>query len=67
VVAIHDAWTADHTWPPLTCVRMPLYELGRAAVTALAEAVDGGPIAHRTVDEPEPFLVPRASTAALAN
>lgn len=64
VVAIHDAWTAEHTWPPLTCVRMPLYELGRAAVTALADAIDGGPITHRTVHDPEPVLVPRASAAA---
>ncbi|THV36400.1 LacI family DNA-binding transcriptional regulator [Glycomyces buryatensis] len=67
VVAIHDAWTAEHTWPPLTCVRMPLYELGRTAVTALAEAIDGGPVTHRTVDDPEPVLVPRASTAAPAS
>ncbi|MFB9660250.1 LacI family DNA-binding transcriptional regulator [Glycomyces mayteni] len=64
VVAVHDAWTAEHTWPPLTCVRMPLYELGRAAVAALADVVDGGPVAHRSVDEPGPVLVVRASTAA---
>lgn len=64
VVAIHDAWTAEHTWPPLTCVRMPLYELGRAAVTALTAAIDGGPITHRTVHDPEPVLVQRASAAA---
>ncbi|THV29574.1 LacI family DNA-binding transcriptional regulator [Glycomyces paridis] len=64
VVAIHDAWTAEHTWPPLTCVRMPLYELGRIAVTTLAEAVDGGPVVHRGVDRPEPVLIGRESTAA---
>jgi LacI family transcriptional regulator len=63
VVAVHDAWTAEHTWPPLTCVRMPLYELGRAAVSTLAEVVDGGPVVHRAVDEPEPVVVARASTA----
>jgi substrate-binding family protein len=28
VIGIQDAWTADHTWPPLTTVRMPLYDLG---------------------------------------
>ena len=28
IVAIHDAWTAENAWPPLTTVRMPLYELG---------------------------------------
>jgi LacI family transcriptional regulator len=67
VVAIHDAWTAEHTWPPLTCVRMPLHELGRAAVAALAEVIGGGPITHRTVQDPEPVLVPRASAAAPAS
>jgi LacI family transcriptional regulator len=63
VVAIHDAWTAEHTWPPLTCVRMPLYELGRTAAAALAEVIAGGPVTHRSVEEPGPVLVPRASTA----
>ncbi|WP_026924897.1 LacI family DNA-binding transcriptional regulator [Glycomyces arizonensis] len=63
VVAVHDAWTAEHTWPPLTCVRLPLYELGRTAVEALANAIAGGPVAHRSVDSPGPVLVERSSTA----
>ncbi|RRR95620.1 LacI family DNA-binding transcriptional regulator [Glycomyces terrestris] len=63
VVAIHDAWTAEHTWPPLTCVRMPLYELGRTAVALLAEVAAGRPVAHRAVEDPAPALVERASTA----
>ncbi|PRY59957.1 MULTISPECIES: LacI family DNA-binding transcriptional regulator [Glycomyces] len=67
VVAIHDAWTAEHTWPPLTCVRMPLYELGRTAVATLAEIVDGGAVVHRSVDDPEPVLVGRESAAAPRN
>lgn len=66
VVAIHDAWTAEHTWPPLTCVRMPLYELGRAAVGMLADVIEGGPLEHRAVERPEPVLVERASTAVPA-
>jgi LacI family transcriptional regulator len=64
VVAIHDAWTAAHTWPPLTCVRMPLYELGRTAVAALANVIEGGAIEHRSVEDPEPVLIRRESTAA---
>ncbi|GAA2153721.1 MULTISPECIES: LacI family DNA-binding transcriptional regulator [Glycomyces] len=64
VVAVHDAWTAAHTWPPLTCVRMPLYELGRTAVSALANVIDGGPVEHRSVEDPGPVLVERESTAA---
>ncbi|GAB4004882.1 hypothetical protein GCM10029992_51150 [Glycomyces albus] len=66
VVAIHDAWTAEHTWPPLTCVRIPLYELGGTAVAMLADVIEGGPLEHRTVESPEPVLVERASTAAPA-
>lgn len=64
VIAVHDAWTAEHTWPPLTCVRMPLYELGRTAVGALTEVIAGRAIAHTVVDDPGPVLVERASTAA---
>lgn len=63
VVAIHDAWTAEHTWPPLTCVRMPLYELGRTAAATLAAVIAGEDITHSTVGAPEPMLIERASTA----
>jgi LacI family transcriptional regulator len=42
---------------------MPLYELGRTAAAALAEVIAGGPVTHRSVEEPGPVLVPRASTA----
>ncbi|MQM25857.1 LacI family DNA-binding transcriptional regulator [Glycomyces albidus] len=63
VVAVHDAWTAEHTWPPLTCVRMPLYELGRTAVALLAQVIEGGPVEHRAVEDAEPVLIERESTA----
>ncbi len=63
VVAVHDAKTAEHTWPPLTCVRMPLYELGRAAVAALFDVIAGGPVERRAVESPPPELVVRESTA----
>jgi LacI family transcriptional regulator len=61
VIGIHDAWTADHTWPPLTTVRMPLYDLGRAAVRAMRErlsAVDGMDL---VVDTLPPEIVERDS------
>jgi LacI family transcriptional regulator len=61
VIGIHDAWTADHTWPPLTTVRMPLYDLGRAAVRAMRErlsAVDGVDL---VVDTLPPEIVERES------
>jgi LacI family transcriptional regulator len=62
IVAMHDVWYADATWPPITTVRMPLRELGTAAV---ARVVDRGrDVTHTTIREPEPVLVVRQSTAA---
>ncbi|WP_378145782.1 LacI family DNA-binding transcriptional regulator [Cnuibacter sp. UC19_7] len=67
VVAIHDAWTADSTWPPLTTVRMPRYELGRAAMAALYERIRGGSVPRVVVSDPPPELIPRESTAPAAH
>ncbi|SDT28153.1 transcriptional regulator, LacI family [Friedmanniella luteola] len=64
VVSVHDAWTAENTWPPLTTVKMPTYELGRAAVRALHERLGGGPGRDEVVADPPPRLVLRESTAA---
>jgi LacI family transcriptional regulator len=62
IVALHDVWYADATWPPITTVRMPLRELGTAAV---ARVVDGGrTVTHDTVRTPAPVLIVRQSTAA---
>lgn len=63
IVAMHDAWTAENTWPPLTTVRMPLYELGRAAMAAITERLAGAEQAEVVVREPAPELVVRESTA----
>ncbi|HUX69274.1 MAG TPA: LacI family DNA-binding transcriptional regulator [Cellulomonadaceae bacterium] len=64
VVAIHDAWTAENSWPPLTTVRMPLNELGRASVRAIIERIAAGTINHVVVEE-EPEIVRRESTAGV--
>ena len=62
IVALHDVWYADATWPPITAVRMPLRELGTAAVTRV---VDGGRlVTHATIRSPAPELIVRQSTAA---
>ena len=66
VVAVHDAWTAENTWPPLTTVRMPLYRLGRAAVVGLHDRLLGGVPRADVVADPAPELVLRGSTAAPA-
>jgi len=63
IVALHDVWYADATWPPMTTVRMPLRELGAAAVSMLLAQKPGEPADHRVVHFPPPQLVPRASTA----
>lgn len=62
VVALHDAWLADVAAPALTTVRMPLNELGQAAVAML---LDGGRGQDREVlvTEPAPVVVLRESTA----
>lgn len=63
IVAIHDAWTAETTWPPLTTVRMPLYEMGRLAMKALFERITQGTIEDLVVTKPAPELIVRGSTA----
>ncbi|HEY8912740.1 LacI family DNA-binding transcriptional regulator [Lacisediminihabitans sp.] len=64
IVAIHDAWTAETTWPPLTTVRMPLYELGRHAMKAIFERITEGKVEDVVVTDPPPELIIRGSTAS---
>jgi LacI family transcriptional regulator len=63
IVAIHDAWTAENAWPPLTTVRMPLYELGRASMAAIVERIASGRNQDSIVLDPAPELVLRSSAA----
>jgi DNA-binding LacI/PurR family transcriptional regulator len=63
VVAIDEHLVADHTDPPLTTVRTPQRELGRAAARALLDAIDGREVGRIQIDVP-PVLVRRRSTAA---
>lgn len=62
IVAMHDVWYADATWPPITTVRMPLRELGAAAVAALVDDTAG--VTHAVIASPAPQLLVRQSTAA---
>jgi LacI family transcriptional regulator len=66
IVAVHDAWIAENTWPPLTTVRLPLYELGRQAMSAIFERIARGEVTDLVVGEPAPKLILRESTAAPA-
>lgn len=54
VLAYDDLPMADHLSPPLDTIAMPLAELGRTAVTALVEQIDGA--------EPRDIQVPTAPT-----
>lgn len=62
VVSVHDAWTAENTWPPLTTVKMPMYQLGRAAVSGLYGRLHGEEVRDHVVTDPAPQLVVRQST-----
>ncbi|HWH99469.1 MAG TPA: LacI family DNA-binding transcriptional regulator [Propionibacteriaceae bacterium] len=64
VIAIHDAWTADHTWPPLTTVRMPLYDLGIRAVAALKDRLSGSEGTDHIVSTVPPQVIERESVAS---
>lgn len=61
LVALHDVWYADALWPPLTTVRMPLRELGAAAVQMLLAHDRDAPV-HAVVND-APVLVVRESTS----
>lgn len=64
ITALHDAWTAEHTWPALTTVRMPLYQLGRVGAQLLIERLAGVPSRHVEISTPPPELIVRGSTVA---
>lgn len=62
VVAVHDAWSAENTWPPLTTVKLPLYEMGKRAVQSFWDCLDTGAAKNIVVSQPAPALVIREST-----
>jgi DNA-binding LacI/PurR family transcriptional regulator len=62
VVAIQDAWTANHSWPPVSTVRLPVYDQGRQSLAMLHDALNGQPMTDVIVDV-APELVERASVA----
>lgn len=63
IVTYDDMPLADYLTPPLTTIRMPLAELGAAAVDALVEQLLGGE-PQDVVVPGEPEVVVRGSTAA---
>ena len=67
VVAYHDVWVAEHTWPPLTTVKLPYYEVGVQAVRSLIAQLAGSPGQDIVVRDPAPQLILRSSTARPVN
>lgn len=65
VVALHDSWTAENSWPPLTTVTMPWYELGRRAFDEVHRRIRGSSPSRILADDPPPRLIVRDSTAPL--
>lgn len=65
VIALHDSWTAANSWPPLTVVKMPWYELGYRAFEEVHRLINGGKPRALLVDDPAPRLIERESTARI--
>lgn len=65
VACVHDSWTAENTWPPLTAVRMQFYAMGRTAVRQVIARIETGEMADEVITDPSPELVVRESTARL--
>ncbi len=62
VMSIHDVQIADMLHPPLTTLRLPLYEMGRVATDGLIDLVEGRTSRVAHVLAPERLIV-RESTA----
>lgn len=63
VVAIQDVPTAEYQRPALTCVRMPMYQLGYQGMEMLVRVLGGAPGQDTVITAPPPELVVRDSTA----
>ncbi|MDQ0867480.1 LacI family DNA-binding transcriptional regulator [Arthrobacter globiformis] len=64
VISYDDLPLADYLQPPLTTIAMPLVELGRTAVNALCDQLNGGLPADLIIPS-DPQVVTRKSTARM--
>lgn len=62
VISYDDLPLADYLQPPLTTIAMPLVELGRTAVNALCDQLNGQPPGDLTIPS-DPQVIRRKSTA----
>lgn len=63
VMSIHDVQIAEMLYPPLTTLRLPLYEMGRVAADGLIDILEGKVSKVSRVLRPEKLVV-RDSTGA---
>lgn len=63
LISVHDTWFAAHLNPPLTTVALPLAQLGGVAVSLLLEQIRDPAEGETIIDDPEPQLLLRGSTA----
>ena len=63
VASVHDSWTAENTWPPLTAVKMQFYAMGRTAVSGVIRRIETGEVSDEVITDPPPELIVRESTA----
>lgn len=63
VATVHDSWTAENTWPPLTAVKMQFHAMGRTAVRGVVERIETGRMSDEVITDPAPELIVRESTA----
>jgi LacI family transcriptional regulator len=61
MIAMPDVWFAEHLWPPLTGVKMPLDAMGARGVDLLLSLVQGQPAERVVITTPAPRVVARAS------
>lgn len=66
IVALNDHLVTDFVEPPLTTVKLPFSEMGRAASGMVLDMIDGGAARELVISEPAPFLMVRESTAPCA-
>lgn len=64
VMSIHDVQIAEMLYPPLTTLRLPLYEMGRVATDGLIDLLEGKVSKVACVLHPEKLVI-RESTAPL--
>ena len=65
IVGFNNIKVCANTWPPLTTLESPAYELGKEAAALLIQLIDGDKTGEKNVTLPHGGLIIRRSTAPL--